>query len=119
MGGGGLAGGGGPSPGEEAVAEKIKDSLKRHCGGSMLRTMWNMSHMEHLNHISMLKQVMPTIGGHIKFVGEIAKFHRHVQFYVAREWRKVKYECTYIRSCIHKFACEHTVLEILTLSHLI
>ena len=94
---------GGPSPGGGAVAEKIKDSLKIYCGGSMLRTMRNMSHMEHLNHISMLEQVMPTIGGHIKFVGEIVEFHRHIQFYVAREWSKVIYECTYIRSCIHEF----------------
>ena len=35
---------GGPSPGEGAVAEKIKDSLKRYCGGSMLRTMRNVAH---------------------------------------------------------------------------
>ena len=105
--GGGLAGGEGPagrgglSPGEGAVAEKIKDTLKRYCGGSMLQT---MQHMEHLNHISMLKQVMLTIGGHIKFVYEIVEFHRHVESYVAREWSKVIYKCTYICSCIHEFA---------------
>ena len=38
----------------------------------MLRTMWNMSHMEHLNNITMPKQVMPT-NGRLKFVGEILK----------------------------------------------
>ena len=43
-------GGGGPSPGG-AVAEKIKDCLKRYYRASMLRTLQNVSHMEHVNRL--------------------------------------------------------------------
>ena len=49
----------------------------------MLRTMRNMSHMEHLN-----RPVTPIVGCHTKFVlGEIKvhRLHIHVEFYVARE----------------------------------
>ena len=45
-----------------------------------------MNNAEYVAH-GTLKQVMPTIGGHFKFVGEIkvVEVHRHVEFYVARE----------------------------------
>ena len=58
VGGGGPVGGRGPSPGG-AVAEKIKDSLKRYCGDSM-HVANNAKYVAH----GTLKQVMPTVEGH-------------------------------------------------------